>query len=96
MLIPEEVFKRRKQHNNTAESIKLIIANFIIVSLGATLFLGHHHIGWFFWVILGGLAVYNFFALRKDLEVYTKIDRIAYVSHIFILILLVMLFYLFQ
>jgi hypothetical protein len=95
MLIPE-AFKPRRRHKNMAESIKLIIANFVVISVGATFCLGHRHINWFFWIILGGLAVYNFFTLRKDLEVYTRADRIAYISHIFILLLLILLFYFLQ
>ena len=96
MLIPEEVFKRRKQHNNTPESIILIIVNFVVVSLGETLFWEHHHINWFFWVVIGLLAVYNFFSLRKNLEVYSKVDIIAYVSSMIVLVIFAAVLFIFQ
>jgi hypothetical protein len=96
MLIPEEVFKRRKQHNNTPESIILIIVNFIVVSLGETLFWDKHHINWFFWVVIGLLVVYNFFSLRKNLEVYSKVDFIAYVSSMIVLVILAVVLFIFQ
>ncbi|MCO5946239.1 hypothetical protein [Mucilaginibacter flavidus] len=96
MLIPEEVFKRRKQHNNTPESIMLIIVNFIVVSLAETLFWDHTHINWFFWVAIGLLAVYNFFSLRKNLEVYSKIDKIVYVSSMITLAILAAVLFIFQ
>jgi hypothetical protein len=96
MLIPEEVFKRRKQHNNTPESIILIIVNFVVVSLGETLFWDHHHINCFFWVVIGLLVVYNFFSLRKNLEVYSKVDIIAYVSSMIVLVILAAVLFIFQ
>ena len=96
MLIPDEVFKRRRQHNNTPESIKLIIANFIVVSIADTLFIEHHHINWFFWVVIGILAVYNFFSVRKNLEVYSRVDLISYISSLGILVLLVVLLFIMQ
>jgi len=88
-MITDEVFKRRRQHNNTPESIKLIIANFIVVSLAETLFSSNHHLNWFFWVVVGLLAVYNFFTIRKNLEVFNKVDKIAYISSLAVLVVLV-------
>ena len=96
MLIPEEVFKRRKQHNNTPESVMLIITNFVVVSLAETLFWGHHHINWFFWVVVGLLAVYNVFSLRKNLEVYSKVDVIAYIVSMVVLAILAVVLFIFQ
>lgn len=96
MLIPEQVFKRRKQHNNTPEAVMLIITNFVVVSLAETLFWSHHQIGWFFWVVVGLLAVYNFFSLRKNLEVYSKVDIIAYVVSMVVLVILAVVLFIFQ
>ena len=85
-MIPEEVFKRRQRHNNTPESILLIISNFIVVSVAASLFTTKERINWFFWVIGGLLAIYNFYTLRKNREEYTKTTIIAYVSSIVVLV----------
>jgi len=96
MLIPKEVFKPRPGHNSLQESVKLIITNFIVVCVAETLCTGHHAIYWFFWVIIGLLAVYNFFSLRKNLEVYSKIDIISYGISWVVLAGLVLLVYFMQ
>jgi len=57
---PHQVFKRR--HYGTPESFTLITTNYIIVSLGLAICTSHHKIHWFFWVILGLLAVFNVLA----------------------------------
>jgi hypothetical protein len=88
-MITNEAFKRRRQHNNTPESVLLIIANFIVVSAADTLFSDHHTLNWFFWVVIGCLALYNFFTIRKNYEIFNKVDKIAYISSIPVLILLV-------
>ena len=87
-MIPEEVFKRRRRHNNTPESILLIIANFIVVSVSVALFTDKKHVGWFFWVVIGLLAVYNFYTIRRNREEYNKITIISYIISIAVLCLL--------
>jgi hypothetical protein len=85
-MLPDEVYKRRQRHNNTPESILLIIANFIVVSVDITLFANKKHVHWFFWVIIGVLALYNFFVIRKNREEFNKFIIISYVVSIFVLI----------
>jgi nicotinamide riboside transporter PnuC len=87
-MLPDEVFKRRPRHNNTPASTLLIIVNFIVLSLGMTLFVTKDHIQWFFWVILGVLAVYNFFTIRRNLEDFSKIVIISYVASIVVMAVL--------
>lgn len=96
MLIPKEVFKPRPGHRNTPESVMLVMTNFIVICVAETLCTGHHAIYWFFWVIVGVLAVYNFFSLRKNLEVYSKADIIVYAVSWVVLAALVLLIYLFK
>lgn len=96
MLTEQDLFKRRPEHKNTPEPIKLIIANFIVISAAEALCFSPHHIGWFFWIIVGLLALYNFFSLRKNLEVYSKNDKIIYVVSIALIPALVVLIYFFQ
>jgi nicotinamide riboside transporter PnuC len=91
-MIPQEVFKRRQRHNNTPESVQLIIANFIVVSVATALFTDKHHINWFFWVVIALLAVYNFFTIRRNREEFTKYTIIAFVISIGVLVLLFFLF----
>ncbi len=91
-MIPQEVFKRRRNHNNTPESLLLIIANFVVFSIDMTLFENRGHINWFFWVVLVLLAVYNFFTIRRNREEYNKVTIIAYIISIAVLILLFFVF----
>jgi len=93
-MIPEEVFKRRRHHNNTPESILLIIANFIVVSIDITLFASHKSINWFFWVVLGFLALYNFYTIRRNREEFSNKGTI--VACIISLVLLFVVFFLFR
>ena len=86
-MIPEEVFKRRRRHNNTPESTLLIIANFIVIALGSTVFISKGHVNWFFWVVIACLAVYNFFTIRRNSEEFqNKIILISYISSLAILV----------
>jgi hypothetical protein len=91
-LVPEELFKRRRNHNNTPESILLIIANYIVVAVNITLFVNKQHINWFFWVVIGFLALYNYYTIRRNREEYTKVNIIAYIISIVGLFLLFFLF----
>lgn len=95
MLIPKEVFSPRKQHSKTPEATMLIMVNFIVIAIGETLFFGHRDIYWFFWIVILFLAVYNFFSLRKNLEVYSKIDKIVYMVSLPVMAILTALFYFF-
>ena len=77
-MIPEELFKRRRNHNNTPESTLLIIANYIVVCLAFALFTSHNHINGFFWIVLAFLAWYNYYTIRRNREEFNKITIIAY------------------
>ena len=90
--IPEEVFKRRRRHNNTPPSILLIIANFIVVSIDLTLFTSANQVNWFFWVVIGFLAVYNFFTIRRNREEFNKVTIIAYCISTLMLVAVFFLF----
>jgi uncharacterized membrane protein YfcA len=91
-MIPEEIFKRRRNHNNTPESILLIIANYIVVSVGVALFTDRSHINWFFWVVLAFLALYNYYTIRRNREEYNRVTVIAYLISLVVLILVFFLF----
>jgi len=91
-LVPEELFKRRRRHNNTPQSVLLIFTNFIVVSVNLALFTNKQHVNWFFWVVTGLLALYNFFAVRKNREEYDKATVIAYVISTIVLTGLFFLF----
>ena len=88
--LPEEVFKRR--HFGTPESILLIIANYVVVAIAIEMCALCTKINWFFWVILGVLAFYNWYTIRRNREEYTKNTIIAYVSSIAGLLLMFILF----
>jgi len=90
-VLPEETFKfkRRRNHNNTPQSILLIITNFIVVSLGVTFCSTPKHIHWFFWVIGGLLAVYNVYTVRRNVHEFNKPTTIAYGISVVVLVALV-------
>jgi uncharacterized membrane protein HdeD (DUF308 family) len=86
-MLPDEVYKRRPNHNNTPESISLIIANFIVFAVATQLFVSASKIGTFFWVVVGALAVYNFFNIRKYREDYNRPQVIAYILSLVIMVI---------
>jgi hypothetical protein len=93
-MIPEEIFKRRRNHNNTPESILLVITNYIVVALDVTIFSTHEHVNWFFWVIIAFLAWYNFYMIRRNREEYS--NRATTIAYIVSLVILVVVFFLFK
>ena len=86
-MLPDEVYKRRPNHNNTPESVTLIIANFIIFAVATQLFVSINKISTAFWVVVGALVVYNFFNIRKYHEDYSKAQVIAYVLSVIIMVI---------
>jgi len=91
MAIPEEIFKRRKEHNNTPQSFFLITVNYVVVCLAVSFFAKCDHTHWAFWACLGLLAVYNVFNIRRNREEYNKIQIIAYLISLAGLVLLAIL-----
>jgi hypothetical protein len=85
-MIPEGLYKRRRNHNNTPKPLLLIFTNYIITLVGTSLFTSCNHINQFFWVIVAGLAVYNFFNIRRFHDEYNKITTIAYIISVVVLI----------
>ncbi len=78
-LVPEEIYKRRRRHNNTPSSVLLFFANFIVVSIATSIATSCNSIHWFFWVMIAGLALYNYYDIKRNREEYTKITTIVYV-----------------
>jgi predicted membrane channel-forming protein YqfA (hemolysin III family) len=76
------IFKRK--HYGTPQSTILIIINY--VTFGVILAFSNGKIGWFFWIALALLAVYNYFNIRKDREEYNKPRIIAYVISIVMMV----------
>jgi hypothetical protein len=75
---PGPIFKRR--HFGTPESFTLITTNYIVIAVGLAIFKNaHHKIHWFFWVIIGLLAIYNAFSLHKNWSEFNKVSIIAYI-----------------
>ena len=91
-LIPEELFKRRRNHNNTPQSTLLIIANYLVVCIAIALFTSANHINVFFWVVLAFLAGYNYYTIRRNREEYNKVAIIAYIISLVVLFLLYFVF----
>lgn len=76
-MIPEELYKRRRRHDNTPASMVLIITNYIVTTI---LFTSINATSWFFYVVLAGLALYNYYTIRRNREEYNRITIIAYIA----------------
>ena len=87
-MLPEELYKRRRRHNNTPESTLLIIANFVVFAVATQIFAMCDKINSFFWVILGCLALYNVYIIRRNREDYQRPHIIAYVVSLITLVLM--------
>jgi hypothetical protein len=70
-----EIFKRRRNHNNTPKYALLIIANYVVC---CTLFTSGCKINWFFFLTMALLAVYNYFTIRRHIDEFIKPVIIAY------------------
>lgn len=81
-------FKRR--HFGTPQSTTLIIANYVVFAVILTFTSGKT--GWFFWIAIGLLALYNFLNIRKDRDAYNKPRIIAYIISVAVMIGLFFLF----
>ncbi|EHQ27114.1 hypothetical protein [Mucilaginibacter paludis] len=79
-MLPEGLYKRK--HFGTPESFFLITTNYIVLVLGMQFFAECTQINWFFWVVIGLLALYNIYKLRREREEYDKIRIIAYLISI--------------
>ncbi|MFD2148206.1 hypothetical protein [Mucilaginibacter antarcticus] len=74
-MLPEELYNRRRNHNNTPKYALLIIANFVVSSV---LFSLTGKLNWFFYITVFGLALYNYFTIRRHIHEFTKQVIIAY------------------
>jgi len=86
-LLPEEVYKRRRRHNNTPKSQLLIVANYLVIFVCTSLFTSCGRINNFFWYVVAALVIYNFFDVRRYRDEYNKTTIIAYVGSIIFLII---------
>ncbi len=85
-IIPEEIYKRRRRHNNTPSSVLLFFANFIVITVATSLTASCNKVHWFFWVIVAGLAIYNYFEIKRNREEYNRVTIIVYVATILLII----------
>jgi len=88
-MLPDDVYKRR--HYGTPQSILLIITNFTVFAVAASIFISCT-INWVFWVVMGLLGIYNFINIRKDREEYNRFRIIAYIVSILIMAAMLFLF----
>jgi hypothetical protein len=75
-MIPEEIFKRR--HFGTPESVSLIVINYLATIIDIQAFAMCTQIKWYFWLVLGFLAAYNFYRIRRNPDGFDRKTMIAY------------------
>jgi len=78
-MLPEELYKRRRNHNNTPQSLLLIITNCVVLAVLIQLYTRCTPINTFFWIVIGVLAIYNFFTIRRNREEYNKLNILIYI-----------------
>lgn len=88
-MLPDDLYKRR--HYGTPQSILLIMANYVVFAVACSISASCGPIGWFFWVAMGSLVIYNFFNIRKDREEYNRARIIAYVLSILLMVVMFVL-----
>ncbi|WP_158828708.1 hypothetical protein [Mucilaginibacter lacusdianchii] len=69
-MIPGNVFKDRNYSTQALSTI--IISNYIVFALGVQMCSSCTGLHWFFWVILAGLAAYNYFTIRRNLDEFAE------------------------
>jgi hypothetical protein len=87
-MVSDDIFKRRRNHNNTPKYALLIITNYVVC---CALFTLDAKINWFFLVSIALLAVYNYFNIRRNIEEFTKPAIIAYAISLVGIVLLFVL-----
>ncbi len=83
-MIPEDIYKRR--HFGTPQSVSLIVTNYIVVVIAVQVFAMSNPISWFFWVVIGLLAVYNFFQIRRNPGDFDRKNMIVYAVSVVLLL----------
>ncbi|MDB5003727.1 MAG: hypothetical protein JWQ34_1952 [Mucilaginibacter sp.] len=84
-MVSDDIFKRRRNHNNTPKYALLIITNYVVC---CTLFTLDAKLNWFFGLTIILLGVYNYFNIRRNIEEFTKPVIIAYAISLVGLVLL--------
>lgn len=69
-MLPENVFKDRNYRSQAIAS--LITVNYIVFALAVQVLVACDHISWFFWVVLAGLAAYNYFTIRRNIDEFSE------------------------
>jgi hypothetical protein len=78
---PEIVFKDRNYSQQAL--ISLITANYIVFAIGVQASVNCQRVHWFLWVVIAGLAWYNYYTIRRNREEFEeKKTQIIYVISI--------------
>ncbi|MBS7566579.1 hypothetical protein KHS38_19395 [Mucilaginibacter sp. Bleaf8] len=77
-MVPGNVFKDRNYSSQAI--ISLITINYIVFALAVQMCVSCTGLHWFFWIIIAGLAVYNFYNIRFNRDEFSeKKTQIIYV-----------------
>ncbi|MBD1365711.1 hypothetical protein IDJ77_17985 [Mucilaginibacter sp. ZT4R22] len=81
-MLPENLYKRRRAHDNTPPQLLLIVTNCIVLAVLISLFSTCDKINNFFWAAIALLALYNAYNIRRNREVYNRLNTIVYIISI--------------
>ena len=78
---PEIVFKDRNYSQQAL--VSLITANYIVFAIGVQACVSCAHVHWFLWVIVAGLALYNYYTIKRNIDEFQeRKTQIFYVASI--------------
>jgi ABC-type branched-subunit amino acid transport system permease subunit len=69
-MIPGNVFKDRNYSTQALSTV--IIANYIVFALGVQMCSSCTGMHWFLWVIVAGLAAYNYFTFSRNRDEFAE------------------------
>ncbi|MEO7211905.1 hypothetical protein [Mucilaginibacter sp.] len=81
-MLPENLYKRRRGHDNTPPQLLLIVTNCVVLAVLISLFLTCDKINNFFWAAIALLALYNAYNIRRNRDVYNRLNTIVYIISI--------------
>jgi len=67
---PENLFRDRNYSQQSL--VSLITANYIVFAIAVQASVNCERVHWFLWIVLAGLAVYNYFTIKRNIDEFSE------------------------
>ncbi|CAM3969284.1 hypothetical protein MUGA111182_19765 [Mucilaginibacter galii] len=67
---PENLFRDRNYSQQSL--VSLITANYIVFAIAVQASVNCQRVHWFLWIVLAGLAVYNYFTIKRNIDEFSE------------------------